>query len=253
MKTLISLLVLYAAYGAVMIWLHPRFLYPFQADAQVLPGFSRVEVGVADDGVALSVQERPADGPVVLYFMGNAGALPFFASAFDRHVAAGRHVIAMEYRGGGGRAGKPSEAPLKSDALQLADYALAHGKPVILQGYSLGTGLAIHVAARRDVAGVILTAPYDKICRLMAAASYLPACWLPVQRWASIDDVGSVAAPILVLHGSEDTVIPSRYSEAFEDVAKRRVIIPGAAHSDIGSFPRFGAEIETFFAELVAL
>ena len=250
MKTLFGLLALYAAYAAVMVWLHPRFIYPFQSDETVLPGFSRVEVGVAEDGIRLSVQERRADGPIVLYFMGNAGALPLFESAFDRHIAAGRHVIAMEYRGGGGRPGQPSERQLKADAIQVAQYALDQDKTIVIQGYSLGTGLALHVAARRDFAGVILTAPYDRICRLMASASYLPACWLPVQRWSSIDDIGSVSAPILVLHGSEDSIIPPRYSKAFETTAKRRVIIPGAAHSDIGSFPLFGDEIEMFFSDL---
>lgn len=248
---LLFLIVVYAVYAAAMVWLHPRFIYPFQSDETVLPGFSRIEFA-RNEGLPIFAQEYPGEGPTVLYFMGNAGAVPLFATAFDRHIAAGRHVIVMEYRGGGGRPGIPSEARLKADALLAADYALSLGKPLIVQGYSLGTGLAAHVAARRDTVGVVLSAPYDKLCRLMAAASYLPACWLPVQRWRSIDDARNIAAPILVLHGSEDTLIPPQYSAAFADIpGVRRVIIEGAGHTDMGAFPAFDTEIDGFLADVL--
>jgi len=143
-------------------------------------------------------------------------------------------------------------AQLKADALQAADYAIETGKPVIVQGFSLGTGLATYVAARREVSGTILTAPYDSLCRLMAVRSYLPACWLPVQRWQSLDDARAASAPILVLHGAADGLIPPAFSERFKVIqGLRRLIIPGAAHNDIGAFPAFGAEIEAFIDALL--
>lgn len=251
MKSLLILLGFgYVAYAAVMVWLHPRFIYPFQADDVVLPGFDRIQID-AEDGTPIYVQERAGNGPVVLYFMGNAGSIVLFETAFDHHVVADRHVIALEYRGGAGRPGQPSEAKLKADALRAADYAFATGKPVIVQGFSMGTGLATHVAARRKVLGAILTAPYDRLCRLMAQASYLPACLLPVQRWNSIEDARKADVPMLVLHGDGDKLIPPVSSAGFGAIpGLRRVIIPGAGHNDIGGFPDVEREIETFISAL---
>lgn len=248
---LVALALCYVVYAMLMVWLHPRFIYPFQPIDQVLPGFSRIEL-VGADGQPIFLQERPGDGPVVLYFMGNAGAVPLFEPAFEGHIAAGRHIIALEYRGGGGRPGTPSEVVLKEDALVAADYARGLGMPLIVQGFSLGTGLATHMAARRDVDAVILTAPYDRLCRLMAAQSWVPACLLPyVQKWNSLAEARNVRAPILVVHGAEDPLIPSNLSEPFEALGTvERVLIDGAAHNDISAFPAYHAAIAAFLAPL---
>ncbi len=250
MKSLLILLIAsYGVYAAIMVWLHPKFIYPFQPDDRVLSGFSRVELAT-DDG-PIFLQERSGDGPVVLYFMGNAGAVPLFETAFDRHIRAGRHVIAMEYRGGGGRPGRPSEARLKADAMLAAEYALSKGKLLIVQGFSMGTGLATHISARKEVAAIVLTAPYDRMCSLMTSASFLPACWLPVQRWNAIADARRSAAPMLVLHGAADTLIPPSRSEIYEGIpGARRVVIPDAGHADIGAFPAFDEEIASFIDAL---
>ncbi len=244
---LLALALVYVGYTSLMVWLHPRFIYPFQPIDRVLSGFSRVELRGAD-GTPVFVQERPGDGPVVLYLMGNAGAVPLFEVAFQAHIAAGRHIVALEYRGGGGRPGVASEAALKRDALVAADYARGLGMPLIVQGFSVGTGLATHVAARREVDAVILTAPYDRLCRLMAAQSRSPACLLPwVQKWNSLKDARAITAPTLVLHGAEDVLIPPAYSEPFGGLAHvERVLIDGAAHNDISAFPAYHAAIAAF-------
>ncbi len=252
MKGLLAWLLLgYAAYAAIMIVMHPRLVYTFLSEDRVLEGFARVEL-TGDDGVPVFVQERPGSGPVLLYFMGNAGSAPLFVSAFAGHIAADRHVIALEYRGGGGRPGAPSERALKGDALMAADYALALGKPLIVQGFSLGTGLAVPVAAQRDVARVVLTAPFDRLCRLMTDRSLLPACVLPfVQRWDTREATASIRAPVLVLHGAEDQLIPPRYSASFAVFPfVERALIAGAGHNDIGAFPDYDAAISQFLEPL---
>ncbi len=245
------LIALYLAYAVVMVVLHPRFIYPFLPDNAVLPEFERIRLD-SEDGTPIFVQERAGAGPVVLYFMGNAGAVPLFEVAFNGHIAAGRHVIVMEYRGGGGRPGVPSEARLKSDALIVADYALGKGKPLIVQGYSLGTGLATHVSARRPAERVVLTAPYDGLCRIMASRAWLPACFLPfVQRWNSLRDTEAITVPILVLHGTEDSLIPPRYSAAFEGLPTvSRKLVEGAGHADLSLFPAYLSAIEEFLSPL---
>lgn len=250
---LLALLAAYLLYAVVMIWLHPRFIYPFQPDDVVLDGFERVELA-GTDGTPIFVQERKGSGPMVLYLMGNAGSLAFFETAFTPHIAADRHIVALEYRGGAGRPGQQSEAVLKSDALIAADYALAKSKPTVVQGYSLGSGLATHVAAERRVDGVVLVAPYDRLCRLLSKRSYLPACYLPfVQKWKSIDAARRVDVPIHVLHGSQDALIPPAMSEAFAALPNvTRQVIEGAGHTDIGSFAAYQAGLAEAFADLGA-
>ena len=251
MKVLIALALVYLAYAVVMVILHPRFIYPFSSEGGVLPGFEEVQLA-ATDGTPLFVQEHKGQGPVLVYFMGNAGALPLFASAFDRHIAAGRHVIAMEYRGGGGRPGVPREDVLKRDALVVMDHAATLGKPILVQGYSMGSGLATYVAAQRDVSGVILVAPFDSMCRLMARGAKLPACQMPfVDHWRSVREMDDITVPVIVLHGTEDTVIPDSFSAAFDAFPNvTRHLIEGAGHGDIGGFPAYGDAIEAFIQAL---
>jgi pimeloyl-ACP methyl ester carboxylesterase len=251
-RVALSLLGFYAIYAAAMVAAHTSLIYPFFATDQVLRGFLRVEL-TAEDGTEISVQEAQGDGPIVLYFMGNAGALSAFDPPLQTHAAAGRHVIAMEYRGGAGRPGVPDETVLKSDALKVADWALAKGKPLVLHGYSLGTGLAVHVASSREVAQVVLEAPFDRLCALMARRSVLPACFMPgVQRWDTLADAPSVRAPVLILHGSEDVLIPPERSHilanAFSSV--ERHLLDGAGHLDVFSRPAAQTIVQQAFDRL---
>ncbi|MCY4334956.1 MAG: hypothetical protein OXC60_09825, partial [Litoreibacter sp.] len=93
---LLGIIGAYLLYAAVMIWLHPRFIYPFQPDDVVLDGFERVELKGAD-GTPIYVQERKGSGPVVLYYMGNAGSLALFEGAFPPHIeAAGQSHLSFD-------------------------------------------------------------------------------------------------------------------------------------------------------------
>ena len=190
--------------------------------------------------------------------MGNGGALAYFSYSLQAHQVAGRTIAAMEYPGGGGIAGKPSEVGLKADALVAYDWlASRHQGPVVVHGFSMGTGLAIHVAARRDVAAVILDAPYVKMCEFMTRASYLPACFMPfVQRWDSAADVPSIDAPILIQHGAADQLIPAengrRLAEMFRenDVTVIFNEIAEATHNNLAGVPAYRPQLEEFLNAL---
>ncbi len=243
----LTLLVLYLGYGALMVWAHPTFLYPFRTDPDLPAGFVRQDVPGASVSV---VTAGEADGPVVLFFMGNAGAVSLFDPWLDLYRQSDRHIVAMEYRGGGGRTGQPSEAQLKADALATYDWLTrTTGKPVVVHGFSLGSGLAVHVAARRDVAGVVLEAPFARLCDLMARASLLPACLLPVQRWDNLADLDEITAPVLILHGAADRQIPISEAERIVDhlgEAGRGPTFqkfPDGRHNDLFRQSRYGALI----------
>jgi fermentation-respiration switch protein FrsA (DUF1100 family) len=225
-------------------------IYPFQpgisAAAPVrIPG-AQAKTIVAEDGLELTVWVAPPrDGrPVILYFMGNAGSLSMNSPHLNEFALHGFGIAALNYRGAGGKPGKPSQAKLTADAVTLYDTLDALiGEPVpstrrIAFGTSLGAGLAVQLAARRPVAGLIMETPFNRLCEL-AEFHYpmFPACLLlPYERWASADLIGQVGAPVLILHGDADQTIPLSQGKALFDAAsepKRLIVYPGGHHNDL--------------------
>lgn len=245
----------YLIYAAAMVALHPRIIYPFGSDAFDNPAF--LQEVVSDRDVAMATADGP-DDLAVLFFMGNGGALAYFTFSLDAHQNAGRTVAAMEYPGGGGIPGQASEASLKADALAAYDWlAATHDGPIAVHGFSLGTGLAIHVAAAREVEAILLDAPYTTLCALMTKASYLPACYLPsVQKWRSIDDVSALSAPVLIQHGTADQLIPISYGEQLVVVMKEAGLsvtfhaVEGATHNNLPGQPGYQDRINMFLVEV---
>lgn len=245
---------LYLTYGVLMIWLHPQFIYPFGPDEFDAPGWQQEVVG--DRRVALAVHDGSRD-VAVLFFMGNGGALAYFTYTLDAHVAAGRTVAAMEYPGGGGIPGKPSEARLKADALAAYDWLRArHDGPIVVHGYSMGTGLALHVAADREVAAIVLDAPFVKMCELMTRASWLPACWIPgVQKWDSARYVPQLSAPVLVQHGTADQLIPMEVGQRLAGLMEEAGLavtfhaVEEATHNNLAGQMGYQERIDTFLSE----
>jgi fermentation-respiration switch protein FrsA (DUF1100 family) len=139
----------------------------------------------------------------------------------------------------------PSEAGLFEDAAAALRFVAAQGAPghrIVLYGESLGTGVAVHVATSHAVGAVVLESPYTSIA---AAAQYhypfIPAAWLVSDRYDSLSRIGQVRAPVLMLHGARDGVIPLSLGEVLFAAApepKEQWIAPEAGHADLG---RFGA------------
>jgi len=192
------------------------------------------------DGERILVWHLPPRGekPVVLYFQGNGGGLDLRADRFRRLTADGIGLVAVNYRGYGGSSGSPSETGLIADA--LAAYAFAAGRyppeRIALWGESLGTGVAVALAAERPVARVILESPFTSIADIAAAIYwFVPVRHLIKDPFPSDARIGKVTAPVLVLHGARDDVVPIRFGErlyALIRARKRFVRLADAAHND---------------------
>ncbi len=189
--------------------------------------------------------------PTILYFHGNAGNLASRAERTRRFMAQGLGVFLLSYRGYGGSTGSPSEAANVADA-RLAYEALVGGAGVapddiVLYGESLGSGVAVQLAAQVPVGGVILDAPYTSIVDVAAEAyPVFPVRLALFDRYETLRYLPDVKAPILVVHGEADTTIPVRMGRAVYAAAnepKELVTIPGAGHSD---HHMFGSEDEMF-------
>jgi uncharacterized protein len=158
-----------------------------------------------------------------------------------RFAEAGLGVLLLEYRGYGGNPGAPSETGLYTDAAAALDFLLQHkGVPVnrlVIYGESLGSGVAVHMAAGREIGALILEAPFT---RLADAASYhypyVPVSVLLRDRFDSLSAIGRIRAPILILHGKRDRVVPVRFGHALLAAApepKEGWFSPEASHEDL--------------------
>jgi uncharacterized protein len=228
-----------------------EMLFPIPTAARTAPdaaGFPQAEehvLATADDEkiIVWHVPAKPGRR-VVLYFPGNGDSLAGSVGRFRNIVSDGTGLIALSYRGYAGSSGHPSEQSLLLDA--AATYAFAASRSetgrMIAWGYSLGTGVAVALAAEHPFGGLILEAPYTSITDVAAAAlPYLPVRLLLKDRFASDARIQRVTAPLLIMHGTEDATIPITFGERLFGLAhkpKRFVRLVGGHHDD---FDKFGA------------
>lgn len=214
------------------------------------------------DGLDLSFwAAEPLPGwPTLVVFHGRAGNAADRAPLLAPFAEAGYGVVLAEYRGYGGNPGTPSETGFLLDARAHLDWlAAAWGEtaPVVC-GESIGSGVAVAVAAERPVRALVLDAPYTSVADL-AAAMYR---WLPARRllrhhFDSLSRLPGVRAPLLVLHGDADDMIPHEHGRRVAAAAGGRaqfVLLRGAGHPALRDDPagRGMEAVERFLADLAA-
>lgn len=210
----------------------------------------------ADDGQRLVGFYRPAEPghATVLYFFGQAGSLRGRAGRLRLLSADGTGVLVVAYRSYSGSGGTPSEQALHADADRvyrwLGEQGVAAGQ-IVLYGESLGTGVAVRLATRRPVAGVILDGSYDALTTV-AAYRYplVPVSWLMLDTFRSIDWIGNLKAPLLMLHGDHDAIVPIAFARRLFAAApepKRLDVIPGGNH--VENLEQRIGEVRVFIAK----
>jgi len=202
-------------------------------------GWSVVRYETAD-GIRLAggwFPPSPPGRPVLLYFHGNAEAaaqnLPLAASLRAR----GLGVFLAEYRGYGGLAGSPSEKGLYADGEAALAELRRIGMPperVVLVGRSLGSGVAVELATRHTVAAVVLVSAYTSIVDMGRTVAGPLARLVIRDRFDSFSKIGRVSAPIVLLHGTRDDVVPVTMGRrlAASRPGARYVEVPEATHND---------------------
>jgi hypothetical protein len=155
---------------------------------------------------------------------GNGGALRYRVERFTRLITDGIGIVAVEYRGYGGSSGSPSERGLIADA--EAGYAFAAARypaqQIVLWGESLGSGVAVALAAEKPVGRVILEAPFTSAAAVGAAHYwYVPVRLLMTDQFRSDERIGKITAPLLILHGVKDQTVPYAMGEHLFDIANK--------------------------------
>lgn len=206
-----------------------------------LDGVAEVELPTPD-GARVVVWRAPAEPgrPTIVYLHGNAGNLATRADRARRYRVHGYGLAMLSWRGYGGSSGSPTESANVADARLLYEYLREEGvaaSDIVVYGESLGSGVAVQLAAAVPVGAVVLDAPYTSIVEVAVRAyPYLPVRPLLLDRYESESWIDRIGAPLLVLHGELDTVIPVGMGTALFGLArepKRLVLYPEGSHSNL--------------------
>jgi uncharacterized protein len=191
--------------------------------------------------IAWHVPARPGC-PVVLFFHGNGDFLAGRVGRFKRVTADGTGLVAVSFRGYAGSTGKPSETGLLQDA--DAAYAFTASRyeasRIVVWGFSLGSGVAVALAAKHPVAKLILEAPYTSTADVAGAMfPVVPVSLLMRDQFHSDQRIANVTAPLLIIHGSNDPAIPVRFGErlfAMANEPKQFARLSGGGHENLDEF-----------------
>jgi uncharacterized protein len=176
----------------------------------------------------------------VLVFNGNAGNRAFRAPLADALVRANLAVLLFDYRGFGGNPGAPTEEGLRRDARAARDYVIGRAgvnrDRLVYFGESLGTAVAVELAAEHPPAAVVLRSPFTSMTDVgRHHYPVLPVRWLLRDRFDTINRIPHVRAPVMVICGDADSIVPIAHTRRVFEAAgnpKRLLVIEGADHND---------------------
>ena len=185
--------------------------------------FERLELS-AHDGTSLMAWVLPQkeDAPWLVYFHGNGENVSSYLSFTAQLYAMGVNVLMPEYRGYGESGGEPSEAGLYQDADANYQYLIDKGvlpEDIILYGFSLGSGVATDLASREEVGGLILEAAFTSLPDAARSIYHVVPTGLMANRFASIEKIDEVDAPVLFLHSRGDFTIPFSQGQTLYEAA----------------------------------
>ncbi|MBA2711214.1 MAG: alpha/beta fold hydrolase [Tatlockia sp.] len=204
------------------------------------------------DGLKLLAWFKPAfpNKPTLLYLHGNAGHIGHRMTLIRQLLSTGFGVFLLEYRGYGGNKGKPSEQGLYIDARSAVHFLEQQGVPpqhLVVYGESLGTGVAVKMASEFQICALILQSPFSS---LSAVARYhYPWIFIrPSDKFNSLALIDIIKAPLLILHGKSDPVVPfdqglELYNQAIEP--KKMIAFDNKGHNNLWDY-QFAFEIINF-------
>jgi uncharacterized protein len=245
-------IVVAAGYFAALVLVYVKqrdMLFPIPTTERKAPaaaGLPEAEEHVltTSDGEKVIVWHVPAEPgrPVVLFFPGNGDFLAGRVRRFKGIIADGTGLVVLSYRGYAGSSGAPSEQGLLRDAAAAYAFAAERYDPqrIVAWGFSLGTGVAVAIASEHPVGKLILEAPYTSTVDVAASLfRFIPVRLLMRDQFRSDQRIARVAAPLLIMHGTNDQAIPIAFGERLFALAsgpKQLVRFPGGGHEDLDDF-----------------
>ncbi|MCZ6724442.1 MAG: alpha/beta hydrolase [Gammaproteobacteria bacterium] len=246
---IISALALFYLLGVAFLYFLQRNLlfYP----VPVVDGIAQETISFNNDAISLHGWVlNQGKQKALVYFGGNAEDITdnilLFEELFENYT-----VYLINYRGYGKSQGTPSEAALFSDAIAIYDQIMDRHDSISLMGRSLGSGVAVYLASKRDIDQLFLLTPYDSIAEVAKTHyPYFPISYLIKDRFESIAYAAQLKASILILAAEFDRVVPVKHAERLRDRLTRSKVsyhlIAGAEHNNITAFPRYREIIRAF-------
>jgi fermentation-respiration switch protein FrsA (DUF1100 family) len=225
------------------------FLFPVPTVARTAPEEARfpaaeehvLTTADSEEVIVWHVPAKPGRR-VVLYFHGNGDYLAGFFGRFRQITAEGTGIVALSYRGYAGSSGQPSERGLLLDAAAAYDFTTARyaADKIVVWGFSLGSGVAVALAAEQPVGRIILESSFTSIVDVAASVFWFaPVRLLMRDQFRSDERIARVKAPLLVMHGGRDLTIAVAFSERLFELAKEPkqfVRFPEGGHNDLDYF-----------------
>ena len=252
---LISITIFFLTTIAALYVLQDSMIFPSPATRGAVyqeNGFRPVSIHTPD-GESLASFYRPPETiqPTILVFHGNGDAAAYQQSKANQLAKSGFGVLLVEYRGYGGSSGVPSESGLYIDGMAAYDFVRQQSsQPIGLYAHSLGSGVAVLLATKRKIFALVLESPFDS---LMAVAKrrfpWVPVSLLLKHKFQSDLLIGKIDAPILLIHGSDDRVIPIGHGKKLAEKAPfntRFEEIAGAGHNNLQQFGSVDMAVEFF-------
>ncbi len=253
LKPLLLIALTYTAAVLAMYVMQTRLLFP--AGMAANPGFAlpptaeRMEVATPDGEKLVGARVPPAisqaEEPfLILGYGGNAWNADDLA-VFLHRLFPEAEIAAFHYRGYKPSTGTPSAAGLLADASIVYDRVreVVGARRIVVVGFSLGTGVAAHLAAQRPLDGMILVSPFDSLKALAREHFWwAPTTWLLRHHMPTLETVRDVTTPTAVIAAGEDTLIPPQSTDAVRHALGSIILdrtIPGAGHNDIYGHPAF--------------
>lgn len=258
-------LVLYAAYLTLMYRAQDSMIFVVQRvpEAQATlpppPGFERVMIDGPDGlhheswffAAPGASAEHPA--PVVIFFHGNADMIDWLADRARDYTALGCSTLLVEYPGYRVNRGKPSEQSTVEQGVRAVELMRARAgvdaNRIVLHGMSLGTGVAAQVAARTGPAALVLDSPFTSVASF--ATAYLVPPSIVKHPFRTDRVLASLSCPILIIHGTRDTIIPIEQGRTLATLNPRTTMVElDAGHLDLDRVPEaYWGPIRQFLAK----
>lgn len=192
---------------------------------------------------------NPGQAKALLYFGGNGERVEDTRQALAQWLP-DRTIYLLPYRGYGASEGRPTETALVADAEALFDRVAPQHSAVAVLGRSLGSGVAVQLAAQRPVERLVLVTPFDSLVRV--AAGYYP--WLPVsplmrERFESWRYARDIHCPVLIIRAEQDEVIaPQRTAGLIRAFAQppAEQVVADAGHNTIQDYADYRVSLDRF-------
>lgn len=215
----------YAALLALAWAFQTILIYPAPREAVTVPlGFSEVRLRT-EDGLSLRAFERPARGDLatIVHFHGNGGSLAGALIETRALAEAGYGLLLVNYRGYGTNPGTPSEAGFYADGRAAFAHLARQGiglDATIIMGNSIGSGTATQMALEFSPRALILVSPFTSLTDVAADTMwFLPVRRLLRDRFDNLNKVGELRMPVLIQHGTADTLIPPIHARILANAA----------------------------------